>query len=118
MAVACLHGDNDSIVTQVSFEPLEFTLIGPAVKADFFAVAGSNLPGNTEIVFRIGPIQVAVTPDLRRPHWLLIGQLPSVVPAGRCSVFLRAGAWQSSSIPVTVSDGRPDGAVCCTPAAR
>jgi hypothetical protein len=108
LAVACMHGDNDSIITQVSFEPLEFSLIGPAIKNDFFALAGSNFPASADIVFQVGPLQITVTPDLHRPHWLLIRQLPSAVPTGRCNVFLRAGVWQSVSIPVTVSDQRPE----------
>jgi len=105
--VACMHGDNDSVITQVSFEPLEFSLVGPAIHNDFFAIAGKDIPGNADIVFEIGAIQVTVTPDLRRPHWLLIGQLPTAVPAGQCDVFLRAGAWQSGTMPITVSSGPP-----------
>jgi hypothetical protein len=108
LAVACMHGDNDSIITQVSFEPLDFSLVGPAIRSDFFAVAGSNFPPNADIVFQVGPLQITVAPDLRRPHWLLIRQLPTAVPTGRCNVFLRSGAWQSPPIPATVWDRRPE----------
>lgn len=107
LSVAATHGDNDSLVTSVAFDALPFSLVGPAIHGDFFAVTGSNIPANASIVFQAGLIQVTVTPDLRRPHWLLVGQLPSAVPTGKCVVSLRDGAWQSGPIPVVVGSGPP-----------
>jgi hypothetical protein len=107
LPVAATHDDNDSTVTAVEFQPLEFSLVGPAIQGDFFGIAGSSIPANADIVFQAGSVQVTVTPDLRRPHWLLIGRLPAAVPTGRCVVHLKAGAWESTRVPVTVSDGPP-----------
>jgi len=107
LSVAASHDDNDSVVTAVEFQPAEFSLVGPAIQGDFFGIAGTNFPSNADIVFQAGAVQVTVTPDLRRPHWLLVGQLPTAVPTGRCIVFLQAGGWQSARVPVTVIAGPP-----------
>ena len=107
LTLAAAHGDNDSIVTSVSFESLPFSLIGPAIHGDFLALAGSSIPDTADIVFESGAIKVTVSPNLRRPHWLLVGQLPAAVPAGKCVVYLQDGAWQSGIVPVTVETAQP-----------
>jgi hypothetical protein len=46
-------------------------------------------------------------PDLRRPHWVLIGSLPTAIPAGACTMFLRGSGYRSATIPVLISAGPP-----------
>ena len=103
--IRAFHGDQDPVITGIDFPPPNISPIGPAIHNDFYSITGSAIPDNAEIVFESGALSIAVTPDLRRPHWLLVEQLPAAIPAGPCTVFLRAGAWQSDRVPVTVFSG-------------
>lgn len=102
------HAANDSEIENVEFEPADISPVGPAIHNDFYCITGSNFPNDVEAVFRSGPLSVSVVPDVRRPHWVVIGQLPSVVPVGRCTVQLRnASGWMSNQIPIDVTATPP-----------
>jgi hypothetical protein len=103
--VRVFHGDQDPIATGIDFLPPNISPVGPATHNDFYSITGSGLPANAEIVFESGALSIAVTPDLRRPYWLLVEQLPVAIPTGPCTVFLRAPGWQSDRVPITVFDG-------------
>jgi hypothetical protein len=105
--VQVFHGDDDALITAVGFLPMNISPVGPAIHNDFYSVTGSNIPQGVEVVFESVSLLIAVTPDLWRPHWVLIEQLPTSVPEGPCHVFLRAGAWRSEAVPVMVSSGAP-----------
>jgi hypothetical protein len=105
--IRVFHGDQDPVITGIDFLPPNISPVGPAIHNDFYSITGSSIPDTAEIVFESGVLSVAVTPDLRRPYWVLIEQLPTAIPAGPCTVFLRAGAWQSDRVPITVFSGPP-----------
>jgi hypothetical protein len=103
--VRVFHDDLDPIATGIDFLAPNISPVGPAIHNDFYSITGSGIPPNAEIVFESGALSVTVTPDLLRPYWLLVEQLPAAIPAGPCTVFLRAPGWQSDRVPITVFDG-------------
>jgi len=105
--VDVFHDDNDARIVGLDFTPPNISPVGPAIHNDFYCITGSNIPDTVEVVFETPPLSVAITPDLRRPYWVLIEQLSATVPAGVCEVFLRAPGWQSDRVPVTVRSGSP-----------
>jgi hypothetical protein len=105
--VAVSHGDNDARINGLDFTPPNISPVGPAIYNDFYCITGSNIPDTAEVVFETPALSVAITPDLRRPYWVLIEQLSAMVPPDECDVFLRAPGWQSDRIPVTVNTGPP-----------
>jgi hypothetical protein len=102
------HATNNSEIESVEIEPADISPVCPAIHNDFYSITGSNFPNDVEAVFRSGPLTVTVVPDVRRPHWVVIGQLPPVVPVGRGTVQLRnAAGWASSQVPIDVAAGPP-----------
>ena len=58
-----------------------------------------------------GPVNVVtVTPDIVRPDWILVAQLPASIPSLRHAVRLRSPStgWSSDRVPVDVSPGPPE----------
>jgi hypothetical protein len=106
--VSVTHGDSDPAVLGVAFPRPNISPVGPAIHGDFYAVTGSGIPADAEIVFERGFISVILTPDLRRPHWLLVDRLPAIIPAGIARLFLRGAGWQSDTVPVRVMSGPPE----------
>jgi hypothetical protein len=104
-AVAVRHGDSDSLITGVDFELPNISPVGPAIHEDFYGVTGAGIPDTADIVFETGALIVTVTPDVRRPYWVFIEQLPASIPAGPALVSLRAPGWQSDAVPITVRSG-------------
>ena len=105
--VTILHGDEDSAVTAVEFVPSEISPVGPAIHGDFYAVTGAGFADDADIVFESGEESVPVIPDLRRPHLLLVRQLPDTVPPGPAAVSVHGGGRKSASVPVRVETGPP-----------
>lgn len=103
--IRVFHNGQDPIIQGVDFLPTNISPVGPAIHSDFYGITGSGIPANAEAVFESGALSIAVTPDLHRSYWVLIEQLPSSIPAGPCTVFLRAPGWQSDRVPITVYGG-------------
>ena len=102
------HADNGSEIESVEIEPANISPVGPAIHNDFYCVTGSNIPNDIEVVFRSGPLAITVVPEVRRPHWVVVRQLPSVVPVGFCTVQLRnAAGWTSDQVPIDVAATPP-----------
>lgn len=101
------RAEGDARITGVGFSWLNISPVGPAIHGDLYAVTGSEIPADAEIVFESGAVSVALTPDLRRPHWLVVEQLPAAIPAGLVRLFLRGAGWRSDSVPVRVATGPP-----------
>lgn len=78
---------------------------------EFFALRCDNVPlSGVKIVFETTTAgDVAVEPNLLRPHLAFAATLPSSVPVGNHRVRLQAGTSSSNSVPVTVA-GPPAGA--------
>src|SRR5206468_11142317 len=62
------HSGNGSEIESVEIEPADISPVGPAIHNDFYCVTGSNFPSDVEVVFRSGPVVIAVVPEVRRPH--------------------------------------------------
>ena len=102
VSVAATHGNSDSEVIAVELQPANIGVVGPAIHADFFSVTGTGFPGDAVVVFQSGSLQVLVTPEVRRPHWLLVGELPAAVPNGRCLVWVEGAGYNSGSAVINV----------------
>ena len=103
--IRIFHNGQDPVIEGIDFLPTNISPVGPAIHGDFYSITGSGIPANAEAVFESGPLSIAVTPDLHRPHWVLIDELPPSIPAGPSTVFLRAPGWQSDRVPITVFGG-------------
>lgn len=103
--VRVYHDDQDPRITDIDFVALNISPVGPAIHNDFYNVTGTSIPEDVQVVFESDALSVSVTPDLRRPHWVLIEQLPTSVPIGPCTVSLRGIGWQSDGVPIIVSSG-------------
>jgi hypothetical protein len=101
--VKAAHPDDSAELVSVSLARYDVSPNGPARHGDFFAVSGSGIPANVEIVFDSAIVTVTVTPDVVRPQFALISQLPSVIPTGRNQLRLQAPGWASGSLPIQVS---------------
>lgn len=99
------HADDGAEITAVGFPSAAISPTGPAVRGDFYGVSGSGIPTNASMVFETASTSVSVTPEMRRPHWVFISELPAAVPLGRVSLRLQAPGWTSQAVPVDVSSG-------------
>jgi hypothetical protein len=103
--VGVQHETGQAVVRGIDFLLPDISPVGPAVQGDFYSITGNGIPNTAQVVFETGVSTVTVTPDLRRPHWVLIERLPAAVPAGPCTVRLTAPGWQSDRVPITVFTG-------------
>lgn len=94
-------------ITIARFTGFDISPVGTAIRGDFYSVTGSNIPAEAELVFESDTAIVTVTPDLVRPHLVVVVPLPVEVPLGRNTVRLQAPGWSSQAVPVDVADGRP-----------
>jgi hypothetical protein len=100
------HAAGGAEIDGIRFGEFDISPVGLAVHDDFYAVTGSAIPPGAELVFETAAVTVTVTPDLVRPHWVFVAQLPSAVPVGRNLVRLEAvGGWHSDSVPIDVVSG-------------
>jgi hypothetical protein len=97
------HPNDSATIQSVRFGKFNICPVGHAVHNDFYSVTGSGIPGDVQLVFDSMTTTVTVTPDLVRPHWVLITQLPASIPVGRNMVRLQSASWTSDSVPVEVS---------------
>ena len=101
------HPEGGTEVTSATIDGFDISPVGAAIHGDFYSVTGRNIPNDAELVFESAGATVTVTPDLVRPHWVFVAQLPVEVPLGRNSVSLQAPGWSSQAVPVDVSGGPP-----------
>jgi hypothetical protein len=103
-AVEVTHPDDRAEITSVSLPRYDISPIGPARHNDFFAVSGQNFPANSRLEFESAASVVTVFPDVARPHWLLVAELPAAVALGRNQLRVSAPGWTSTAIPIEVSN--------------
>jgi hypothetical protein len=107
--ISITHNSNDSIILAVELMLLNISPVGPPVHSDFYSITASLIPNDADVVFETAALTITITPDMRRPRWVLIEQLPSAVPIGPATVQLRSpGGWESERVPVMVSSGAPE----------
>jgi hypothetical protein len=104
--VSVVHGDSDSTITGATIPGFNICP-ARAVRGDFFTISGSQIPTDSVIDFASSAGTVTITPDVRRPDWLFVAQLPTSVATGRQTVRLRspAASWTSDAVPIDVSAG-------------
>lgn len=108
---ACSHGFAVEAVTQagsaeitsVATAGLEIAPNDQPVHEDFFAVTGNGFPQDAQLVFDSDTATVIITPDLVRPHLLLITSLSTAVPVGWNDLTVASSAGVSAPFPVDVS---------------
>jgi len=79
--------------------------VGSAVRGDFFTVVGADIPPDVKLVFESTSLRVEFAPDLVRPSWAWVAELPEQVPAGPNRLTLQEPGRGSSSLDVIVRDG-------------
>lgn len=105
--VLVTHPDDSAEIGSVTFGEFNICPVGHAVHNDFYSVTASAIPTDAQLVFDSVGMTVTVAPDLVRPHWVFVNELPAVIPVGRNLVRLEAPGWTSDSVPVDVSSGPP-----------
>ena len=103
--LTAFHADDSAEITAVSLAGADISPTGPAIRGDFYAISGSGIPNNAVIVFETDTTIVTVTPELRRPHWVFVSELPAAVPTGAVDVRLQAPGWSSQAVPIEVIAG-------------
>lgn len=110
------HDENGAAVRSIAFSQLDLSPIDAAVRGDCYALSGKDFDPDLKVVFENDHLSVAVTPDIVRPHWLLIETLPHDVPLGPVRVHLRGPLrfqgisfrqWTTQRVPIFVSSGPP-----------
>ena len=94
------------------------TLVGPAIRSDFFALTGTAIPKKVKLVFTSPGSQITVKPTLVRPHWVVRTSLPSNIPLGQQVVQLVSGSTPvSAPLQINVTaDAKPDSRALHDPA--
>jgi hypothetical protein len=103
--VSASHADDGAEITAISIPAYDISPLGPAVRGDFYGISGNAIPADASMVFETPTTTVTVTPELRRPHWVFISDLPAAVPLGRLTVRLQAVGWTSDAVPIDVTAG-------------
>jgi hypothetical protein len=101
------HPDNSGEMETIALQSFDISPVGHAVHRDMYAVSGSSIPPDAEVVFDSALVSVSVVPDLVRPHLVVVADLPDAIPVGRNLVHLEAPGWVSDSVPVEVTPGPP-----------
>ncbi len=99
------HPDTGGQITSLTVPSGAISPVGPVVHDDFLGICGTGIPAGAQAVFQSAAATVTVTPELVRPHWVLISRLPTAVPPGRNMLRLQAPGWVSGTVPVEVSAG-------------
>lgn len=101
------HADQSALIDSVSVGEFNISPVGYAVHDDLYSVTGAGIPTDAEVVFDSATTTVTVTPDLVRPHWVLVATLPAAVPVGQNRVRLQGTGLVSDWVPVEVSAAPP-----------
>jgi hypothetical protein len=103
--VSIEHSDHSAEIVSASLLGFNISPLGDAIHNDFYSVTGSGIPADVRVVFDNSVSTITVTPDLVRPHWVLIASLPPSIPVGRNNVRLEGSGYTSDWVPVDVSAG-------------
>jgi hypothetical protein len=106
-SVSIEHSADSAEIGAVTIGGSDISPIGHAVWHDAYTISGSAIPADVEVVFEDVFTITVVTPDLVRPHWIMIAELPASVSPGRTTVRLQAPGFTSDTVPITVVDGPP-----------
>jgi len=105
--VTAYHDQNSAEVDWVALGDFDISPIGLAIHNDFYSISGYGIPDNVEIVFDSTNLTITVQPDIVRPHWVFVAELPNAIPVGRNMVSLQAPGWSSDAVPIDVHAGPP-----------
>lgn len=106
-AIRVVYSSADEEITFVNTIEQDISPCGPAIRGDLYSVSGSGFPASAHLEFESASRLVNVTPDLARPHLLVVEQLPGSVPLGRCTVRVVAQSFASDRVTIDVSRGKP-----------
>jgi hypothetical protein len=96
------HPDSSAEITSLTSVNFDICPISMAIHNDFYSISGTDIPDDTEVVFDSPTLTVTVTPDLIRPHLVVIAELPATIPTGRNTVRLQAPGWSSDAVLIDV----------------
>lgn len=99
------HESDQSVIEAITLPGYDISPVGHAIRKDFYSVTGSGFPDDVEITFESEWISVTVVPDLVRPHWIFLAELPGSVALGRCHVRLKGQNFNSDAVPIDVYPG-------------
>ncbi len=99
------HQADQSWIESITLAGYDISPVGHAIRKDFYSVTGSGFPDDVEITFESEGISVTVVPDLVRPHWVFLAELPTSVALGRNHVRLTGQNFTSEPVPIDVYGG-------------
>lgn len=76
-----------------------------AVRGDFFTVTGTDLSPDVKLVFESATVRVEFAPDLVRPEWAWVAELPEQIPAGPNRLTLKEPGRAGRALDVNVLAG-------------
>jgi hypothetical protein len=82
------------------------TPFGPAVHGELLGFGAELFPTSAVVVFQSpeGRLLDRLRPDLLRPHWLVLGTLPTSLPVGESQVFVEGDrGWRSTRVALHVA---------------
>ena len=101
------HGVSSAEINSAAIGGFDISPIGHAVRNDAYTISGSGIPDDVEVVFENEFTITTVTPDLVRPHWVMLAELPGSLSTGRNAVRLQAPSFSSDEVPIDVVSGPP-----------
>jgi hypothetical protein len=101
------HADSGATIDSVAVQNKQISPVGQPITGDFYTVAGSDIPAGAQLVFVSGAVTATVTPEVVRPQFVFVSDLPAAVPSGRSMLHLEAPGWTTEAVPVDVVSGPP-----------
>jgi hypothetical protein len=101
------HPDDGAEIQSATLRGFNISVVGHAVHDDAFSISGSGIPPGTRVEFDAPLVNILVTPNLVRPHWVLVDRLSTLIPVGRLRVRLTAPGFNSDWVPLEVRAGPP-----------
>src|SRR5579862_377419 len=105
--ITVTHDTTSAVIISVNSVAANICPMGPAITNDFYTVSGSNIPPGVQLVFTSATGTVSVTPQVIRPQFVFVSELPAAVPLGRNMLHLQAGGWSGDAVPIDVTNNPP-----------
>jgi len=102
------HAPNESMINSISLSGFDISPVGFAIRNDFYSITGSGIPQDAEFVFENDTTVVSIAPDMVRPHWAFLSELPAAVPLRRVNVSLQGSGYASDAVPIDVFARPPE----------